>query len=197
MADRFREAWHRMVSFITDRGRQTPLPGEAGLPKWAQAGKRRRAHVSRVVAMLEAWADEMGVTAAERRRWVRAGWLHDALRDAALPKGLSHGAAAADQAAAAGERDKGVLNAVRYHSVGYGGWDDVGKMLYLADYLEPGRGRKKQRAQLARRVAKDRDGVLREVLARQIRSRVRRGRAVDPHTAGFWNAVVGGPLPRR
>src|SRR2546426_5929548 len=46
---------------------------------------------------------------------------------------------AAERAAHDGETDQGLLDAVHYHSLGFAQWDDVGKMLYLADYLEPGR----------------------------------------------------------
>ncbi|HZS62026.1 MAG TPA: HD domain-containing protein [Gemmatimonadaceae bacterium] len=161
------------------------------LPEWAQTTKKRRAHVRRMVALLNEWADEMDVTSEERKRWLTACWLHDALRDAELPEGISHGPAAAELAASHGETDRGVLSAVRYHSVGYARWDDVGKMLYLADFLEPGRkSRRKWRAQLAKRVPKDRDGVLRQILAQQIRSRLRRERPVEPLTVEFWNSLT-------
>jgi HD superfamily phosphohydrolase YqeK len=161
------------------------------LPTWAQAGRKRRAHIRRMAALLEEWADEMGTSKAERSRWLKACWLHDALRDADLPMGKSHGAAAADRAARYGETDGGVLSAVRHHSVGHASWDDVGKMLYLADFLEPGRkSRRKQRAAMARRVPLDRDGVLREILAQHMRSRVRKGRRIDPRTVEFWNSLT-------
>ncbi|HVH10895.1 MAG TPA: hypothetical protein VM736_13955, partial [Gemmatimonadales bacterium] len=127
------------------------------------------------------WAEEMGTPERERRRWLAAVWLHDALRDARLPDGTTHGAAAADRAAQEGEADRGVLDAVRYHSVGYAGWDNVGKMLYLADYLEPGRkGRRKERARWAKRVPRERDAVLREVVARQMQDQLHTGRSIHP-----------------
>jgi len=133
----------------------------------------------------------MDVGALERDRWVRAAWLHDALREARLPAGTTHGAAAADRAQREGETDRGVLDAVRYHSVGYAEWDDVGKMLYLADALEPGRkGDRKARARLADRVPDERDAVLKEVIALEIRGRVRAGRPVHPLTIEFWNALT-------
>jgi HD superfamily phosphohydrolase YqeK len=161
------------------------------LPAWARVGGKRRAHIGRVAELVEMWAQEMGVSRRERERWLSAVWLHDALRDARLKRGTTHGAAAADRAARDGESDPGVLDAVRYHSVGYAGWDDVGRMLYLADYLEPGRKRRaKQRAELAERVPRERDRVLREVVAQQIRSRLRSGRPIDPHTLEFWNSLA-------
>jgi HD superfamily phosphohydrolase YqeK len=174
----------------TWRGRRrAPLAAE--LPAWARVGKRRRAHIRRVARLVANWADEMGASPRERTRWLKAAWLHDALRDARLASGTTHGAAAADRAAKEGESDHGVLDAVRYHSLGYAGWDDVGKMLYLADYLEPGRkGRRKERARLARRVPHDRDGVLREIVAQQMEAWLRSGRAIDPRTLEFWNSLA-------
>ena len=121
------------------------------LPHWAHLEERRLSHLDGVATLVSSWADRMGVTDAERARWNRAVSLHDALKDA--PKelldelaydwwdvpGLRHGPAAAVLAERYGEDDDGVLDAVRYHSVGYAGWEMVGKVLFLADYLEPGR----------------------------------------------------------
>jgi HD superfamily phosphohydrolase YqeK len=64
-------------------------------------------------------------------------------------------------------------------------------MLYLADYLEPGRkGHRKDRARLARRVPRERDDVLREVVTLQMREQMRTGRAIDPRTLAFWNSLA-------
>jgi protein-S-isoprenylcysteine O-methyltransferase Ste14/HD superfamily phosphohydrolase YqeK len=166
---------------------------EFDLPRWAVVGRRRREHIERVVALLEEWAIAMEVSDRERDRWLKAAWLHDALRDARLEGGTAHGPAAADRAAHDGETDRGVLDAIRYHSSGYADWDDVGKMLYLADYLEPGRKRNgKEHATLAARVPRQRDRVLRKIVAFEIRWRVRAGRPVDPLTIAFWNSLNGG-----
>lgn len=159
-------------------------------PPWAQAGPERRAHVERVAALVTRWADERRIPEAERERWLRAVWLHDALRDAPAADSLAHGPMAADRAAADGECDAGVLAAIRYHSLGYAGWDDVGKMLYLADFLEPGRSFDAAiRAELARRVPAERDAVLREVARRRIEWVVRSGWALPQVTVDFWNAL--------
>ena len=164
---------------------------EYDLPAWAQAGKERRKHVQRVAALLEDWAEAMEVGERELDRWLRAAWLHDALREARLAAGVTHGAAAAERAQQDGETDHGVLDAIRYHSVGHAAWDDVGKMLYLADALEPGRKRnRKQRARLAERVPRERDRVLRKVVANEIRRRLRAGRPVHPQTIEFWNRLL-------
>lgn len=162
------------------------------LPGWAQVTPARRTHVERVVGLLTEWAGAMGVAAQERARWVRAGWLHDALRDAPLGDLMAHGPAAADRAAQEGERDRGVLDAVRFHTIGYAGWDQVGRMLYLADFLEPGRDFDLNgRRELAARVPAERDVVLREVARRRVEWVLRSGWPLAPETAAFWNALVG------
>ena len=172
--------------------RRARVAGGEELPSWAQVGRRRREHIRRVAALLEEWADAMDVSPRERSRWLKAVWLHDALRDADLTRGTTHAAAAADRAVKDGESDRGVLDAVRYHSLGYAGWDDVGKMLYLADFLEPGRkNRRKERAKLAKRVPRSRDRILREIVALQMRSRLRTGRPIHPLTLEFWNSLSG------
>lgn len=161
------------------------------LPAWAVVTPERGAHIERVAALLAEWADAFGVPAAERARWLRAAYLHDALRDAPAADELAHGPAAAARAAADGEHDQGVLDAVRYHSLGYAGWDDVGRMLYLADYLEPGRRFDAgQRRTLARRVLRERDAVLREVAGRRVAWVMRSGWRLAPETVAFWNALV-------
>jgi HD superfamily phosphohydrolase YqeK len=161
------------------------------LPPWARVTPERRAHIGRVAALLEQWADEMRVPVSERTRWVRAAQLHDALRDAPFEDPLAHGPAAADRAAREGERDRGVLDAVRYHTTGYAEWEDVGRMLYLADFLEPGRPRNAEDGlALARRVPNDRDAVLREVARRRRWWVIEAGHPLPPETVAFWNALV-------
>lgn len=145
----------------------------------------------------------MGVSSRERRRWLRAAWLHDALKDAPTravrvlagaawgAPSLWHGPAAAARAARAGERDRGVLDAVRYHSVGYARWDSVGRMLYLADYLDPGRRHHDRRlARLAARVPADPDGMLRLVAAERIARGIADGWPLLPETVAFWNQIL-------
>jgi 2-amino-4-hydroxy-6-hydroxymethyldihydropteridine diphosphokinase len=145
-----------------------------------------------VAALLATWAAAMHVAEDERARWLKAAWLHDALRDAPAANELAHGPRAAERAAQDGETDQGVLDAVRYHSVGSAQWDDVGKMLYLADYLEPGRPFDQElRRSLATRVPDQRDAILKQVAARRI-ARVVDGRWPLPReTVDFWNALVG------
>lgn len=161
------------------------------LPDWAVVRPARRAHIERVAALITEWGTTMAVSPAERARWERAAWWHDALRDAPLASEMDHGPLAADRLEREGERDRGVLDAVRYHSLGYAGWDDVGKMLYLADYLEPGRTHDSEaRNELRAMVPRERDGVLRAVAQRRIARIVTSGWPLAPETAAFWNALV-------
>lgn len=177
-----------------------------GFPPWARISDERTAHVERVAALLRRWADARSVPGAERDRWLRAAYLHDALRDAEplelerlAPDGwgvpsLRHGPAAARLAAEHGETDRGVLSAVHYHSVGYAGWDQVGRLLYLADYLEAGRGfRDEERKAQAARVPHDPDGVLREVAAERLRWALDEGCRLITESVDFWNALVASP----
>ena len=161
------------------------------LPPWAEVTPARHAHIERVAALLAHWAGALRVPPAEQSRWLRAAWLHDALRDAALADRTAHGPAAADRAAAEGERDRGVLDAVRYHTIGFAGWDDVGRMLYLADFLEPGRAADHtDRADLTQRVVKERDVVLRDVARRRIEWTLESGWPLRAETVDFWNALA-------
>lgn len=174
------------------------------LPPWAEVSPRRREHIARVSALLAGWADAAGLDPVERDRWVAAGWLHDALRDAdperlraevperfrAFPGPILHGPAAAERLS--GEADPELCDAVRYHTLGYAGFGRLGKALYLADFLEPGRDFEVEwRASLAARMPTEMDEVLVEVLGARIRNLVDRRRPVSPETAAFWSAVVG------
>lgn len=173
------------------------------LPAWAEASPERIAHVERVALLAGGWADRMQISTAERERWLRAVWLHDALRDASPelldrwaanapgPPSLRHGPASAARAAAEGETDRGILDAVRYHSVGWADWDMVGRVLYCADFLEPGRefGRK-HRAALAQRFPDDPAGVLLAVARERLSHLVVSGWPLIDPTVRFWNSLV-------
>jgi len=170
---------------------------------WAAVSPPRLAHIERVAQLAAEWAEEMGVPDNERNRWLRAIWLHDALRDAPAeelerwapsapgPAEFRHGPASAARAKADGETDRGVLDAVRYHSMGLAEWDMVGRALYCADYLEPGRPHDSdERAALAARFPKDPGGVLREVARRRIARAVQSGWPLPDPTVRFWNSLL-------
>lgn len=161
------------------------------LPDWAVVTPERRAHIERVAALVDEWATGLSVPPEERARWLRAAWLHDALRDAPLAGEMDHGPRCAERLVREGERDQGVLDAIRYHSVGYAGWDEVGRMLYLADHLEPGRTHDREaRAALRARMPVAREAVLKEVARRRVEWSLRSGWPLSGETVAFWNALV-------
>lgn len=176
---------------------------EASLPDWAVVTPHRLEHIRRVAGLAGDWAGRLGVSAAERRRWLRAAWLHDALRDAPPaelerwagdatgPPELRHGPASAARAEADGERDAGVLDAVRYHSLGFAGWDMAGRILYCADYLDPERPfDRERRMELARQLPSDPDAVLREVARSRLLHLIQSGWPLPDLTYRFWNSLV-------
>jgi HD superfamily phosphohydrolase YqeK len=156
------------------------------------------------------WAEAMGVPDNERHRWLRAVWLHDALRDAPAeelerwasstpgPSELRHGPASAARAKADGEVDRGVLDAVRYHSIGLAEWDMVGRVLYCADYLEPGRKfDHEQRAELAADFPRNPRGVLQIVAGKRLSHIIRSRWPIPEPTFRFWNSLVAAPSASR
>lgn len=183
--------------------RPTPAGLRPTFPPWATASPERVAHIERVARLVMEWAEEMGVPDSERNRWLRAVWLHDALRDSPAdelekwaptspgPPEIRHGPASAARAKAEGETDRGVLDAVRYHSMGLAEWDMVGRVLYCADYLEPGRNfDESRRAELAARFPRDPTGVLREVARLRVSRLVQSGWPLPDPTVRFWNSLV-------
>jgi 2-amino-4-hydroxy-6-hydroxymethyldihydropteridine diphosphokinase len=172
------------------------------LPAWAIVTEKRRAHIERVVALLERWADALSLSVDEHRAWIDAGRWHDALRDAdestlraetgdlQRPFGMLHGPAAALRLAAEGESRQAVLDAIRWHTVGSLDWDRVGRALYMADFLEPGRNfMQADRAFLADRVADDFNAVFRQVVRLRLEWTIREGKGLAPETVALWNQI--------
>ncbi len=173
------------------------------LPDWAQVSEKRAAHIQRVTALLNAWAAAMRLPPAEARAFLDAGVLHDALRDApeaqlrslandwTSPPGLLHGPAAATLLARSGEQRADVLDAIRFHTVGHVKWGVVGKALYMADFLEPGRKFSRQdRYFLSLQVPTSFEGVFRQVVRMRLEWTVREGNHIFPETVELWNSFL-------
>lgn len=178
---------------------------EGELPDWSRAGEARRGHVARVSELMGRWADELGLGAHERGRWRAAGLLHDALRDAdpellrmvvpeemgTLPAKLLHGPAAAERLRREGVDDDLFLRAIAYHTLGHPSFDRLGRALYLADYLEPGReSMPEDTDDLRSRCPEGMDDVIREVASRRIGRLLDMKKALRTETVAFWNGVV-------
>jgi len=175
------------------------------LPPWAAVGPTRTGHLERVAALLDSWAQGLGLDDRERRRWRSAGFLHDALREAdpeklrervppdlaALPRPVLHGPAAAERLRIEGVGDGELLHAVAFHTIGAPALGRLGRALYSADFLEPGRSFLPDwRASLRGRMPQDLDSVCREVAGARIRNLLERGSSLPSQTVGFWNTLA-------
>lgn len=182
---------------------------EGELPAWSCMGAQRRAHAARVAGLLGGWASELALGEPAVMRWRAAGWLHDALRDAAgaelrqlvrspfhdLPTILLHGPAAAELLRRAGVHDEELLDAIRYHTIGQRGSGRLGRALYLADFLEPGRTfAPAWRAGLLARLPAELDvpSLMREVTGSRIGHLLERGHPIRPETLDLWNGLADG-----
>jgi 2-amino-4-hydroxy-6-hydroxymethyldihydropteridine diphosphokinase len=175
------------------------------LPDWANVGPDRREHIHRVAKLLGTWAEAAGLSPEDLQRWRAAGTLHDALRDAPahslresvpnefqdLPDAFLHGPAAAVLLRSAGVTDDELLAAVAFHTMGDASLGPLGRALYAADFLEPGRkSQTEQRSELRSRAAAELDDVVFEVARARIAHCVERGSGLHPCTVAFWNALV-------
>ncbi|MGD2217567.1 MAG: HD domain-containing protein, partial [Gemmatimonadales bacterium] len=170
------------------------------LPAWSRVRPGRLPHLASVAELLTRWATELGLQEDDRLRWAAAGWLHDSLRDADpeslaesaadYPEQVQHGPAAAAQLGAEGVEDRELLEAIRYHSLGNSGLGALGRYLYLADYLEPGRPYAPvQNAAMRAALPHRPEAVLKRVCALRMQEVLNRGRPLRPETVAFWNEL--------
>jgi len=181
--------------------------GGGVLPAWARARPARLKHMARVAALLKKWAVARGETDQEITRWIAAGYLHDALRDEDhdtlrsladpafkdLPGKVLHGPGAAARLRREGVADEEFLHALSYHTLGSPEFEALGRALFVADFLEPGRSlRDKWRRKLRARASKNLDAVVTEVLSARIQYLLEKGRPLRPETIAFWNRMSEG-----
>ncbi len=177
------------------------------LPDWAVARKKRRVHMARVAALLREWGEARGDDSRDVERWAAAGYLHDVLRDAKpdglraalsepldhLPDEVIHGPAAADRLRRGGVVDEPLLTAIAFHTLGSPDFGDIGKALYVADFLEPGRKvQPKWRARRRDEMPEGLDSVAQAIVGKRIQFLLRKGRPVPPETLGLWNVLAKG-----
>jgi 2-amino-4-hydroxy-6-hydroxymethyldihydropteridine diphosphokinase len=173
------------------------------MPAWTCVSEKRMAHIQRVTALLDGWARQLALPAEEALAWHDAGRLHDALRDApeSMLRELAgnspdyaiemlHGPAAAERMRRDGEHRTELLDAVRYHTVGSAQWGRLGRALYMADYLEPGRKFSRgDRAYLASQAPHDFDATFRQVVRARLEWSLREGMRLYPEAVVLWNSV--------
>lgn len=179
--------------------------GEGAIPDWAHLRADRRAHIERVADLMGSWAAAAGLDETDQVRWRAAAYLHDALREVdpdtlrailperlrGLPGPVVHGPAAAERLRAEGVRDESLLRAVAWHTLGHPDLDALGRSLYVADFLEPGRPFLQDwRTDLRTRMPHELDAVTHEVLASRIRHLVDCDVPLLEPTVAFWNALL-------
>ena len=138
-------------------------------------------------------------------RWKAAGFLHDALRDAApealrcrlpstladLPDPILHGPAAAEQLRIDGVMDEELRRAISGHTFGDPDFGLMGRALYCADFLEPSRSFLSEwREDRRRRMPSEMNAVVREIAGARIRNVVEREGTILLQTVAFWNRLV-------
>ncbi|HIC63038.1 MAG TPA: HD domain-containing protein, partial [Gemmatimonadetes bacterium] len=126
---------------------------EGRLPDWSTVSSARYEHMMRVSSLLGNWAESLHLSEVETAHWRASGYLHDALREddpetlrpkipsrfGNWPPEMLHGPAVTEKLRSEGILDDELLSAIAYHSVGHKSLNRLGRALYCADFLEPGR----------------------------------------------------------
>jgi 2-amino-4-hydroxy-6-hydroxymethyldihydropteridine diphosphokinase len=154
--------------------------------------------------LIAAWAADLQLGPDEIVRWRAAAALHDVLRDqdpAALRSELGpafddfadsvlHGPAAAERLRRLGVADAELLAAVAFHTVGHADFATLGRALYAADFLEPGRQwDAERRAAWRGRMPDELHQVVREIVEARIEHLESRGARIQGQTLAFRDAV--------
>ncbi len=155
-----------------------------------------------MATLLTGWAEARGLPEEDRVRWRAAGYLHDALRQADLDEltfwterdwdpALLHGPACAARLREEGVEDEALLRAVTYHTLGHPELDDLGRHLYLADFLEPGRQILPDVRERLRSILPDEPlEALLSVVALRIAHRLEVRGGIRRETVAFWNRLL-------
>lgn len=172
------------------------------MPGWARCSDDRRAHVERVAELLGSWAGELELSGRDAVRWRAAGVLHDALRGAGpeelrfwsdrdWPLPLLHAPACAARLREEGVDDEELLDAVAHHPVGRSGLGRLGRFLYLADFLEPGRDFLPDVRERLRSILPGEDAeALLSVTALRLARRLELRGEIHPGTVAMWNWLL-------
>lgn len=176
--------------------------GPGRLPPWARMSEDRREHAERVAELMDRWAGELELEEPDRVRWRAAARLHDALRgadeeelrfwtDRDGPTDLLHGPACARRLEEDGVADPALLRAVAWHTTGHPEFGPLGRHLYLADFLEPGRPfltdvRERLRALMPGEPLE----ALLSVVALRIAHRLEVRGSIAPETTALWNRLL-------
>ena len=188
--------------------RLTPIievAAKGRLPAWGKVSSPRYQHMTRVSSLLGNWAESLGLPLVDATRWRASGYLHDALREhdpetlrpevsdefKDWPSDILHGPAVAERLRSNGVEDDELILAIAYHSVGHPSLNRLGRALYSADFLEPGRKfRVKWCESLRARMPGELNEVTAEIVAARISYTIKHGFELYSESVGFWNALV-------
>ena len=180
---------------------------EGRLPDWSTVSSGRYEHMMRVSLLLGNWAESLHLSEIDTARWRASGYLHDALREddpeALRPKipsrfgnwppEMLHGPAVTEKLRSEGILDDELLSAIAYHSVGHKSLNRLGRALYCADFLEPGRMFRVEWCEGMRaRMPEELNNVTTEIVAARISYTIKHGLELYSESVGFWNALVNG-----
>ena len=178
---------------------------EGRLPDWSTVSLARHGHMMRVSSLLGNWAGSLHLSEVDTARWRASGCLHDALREddpeILRPKipsrfrnwkpDMLHGPAVTEKLRSEGMLDDELLSAIAYHSVGHKSLSRLGRALYSADFLEPGRKFRVEWCESLRaRMPGELDEVTTEIVAARISYTIKHGLELYSESVGFWNALV-------
>jgi predicted HD superfamily hydrolase involved in NAD metabolism len=183
-------------------------PGERALAARLKAVLKgaRYAHTRGVVKTAKALALRHGVSP---KRAAIAAWLHDcakALDRDAMKRLLRHAGVDRDERALPAlwhapvgaylaRRDYGVgdaeiLGAIRWHTTGFKGQTPLQKVVFVSDYIEPGRPRWPELPALRRLAGRDLDAAWAQVLKHKLLDLVGRGRPLHPRSLAAYNRAL-------
>ena len=84
-----------------------------------------------------------------------------------------------------------MIEAVRWHTTGHAGLELAGRIVYLADKLDPVKKRKYPFQHELRELAfSDLNGALLMFASKQAESHLARGRLIHPHATEFRNSLL-------
>lgn len=151
--------------------------------------KRKYEHSLRVAQTARELAQIHG---ASEKKVVKAALIHDVGYFIGLSKkdrALSHAGISARFAKKIGIKDKSVLEAIEWHTVGKPGLDTLGKIIFLADGIEP--GRKYPMIDIIRRLAKkDLDAAILMMIQVTRTYLHQKGKRMSTHTIQMRDEIV-------
>ena len=167
---------------------------------------KRYKHSSGVAATARRLAKQHGLDEALAEQ---TGWLHDCAK--ALPAAEAEkqlGVSGADKEERAtpalwhaplgawmakarfGFRHKGALKAIRFHSTGAPGQDKFGRLIFVADYIEPNRPAWPELPALRRLARRNLDAAFLEVVRQKLIDLLKRGKRLHPRSVLAWEDAL-------